>query len=218
MKGETTDKLDYSKEFLIADFIQCYELLRHYNEIGWSITRFAFVELVIGIGAVWAVYSFAVHPDNVGSTIESYHLYAILAILAVCYVFSLLASFLLTRNRVYFTKVSRYLNEHRKLVLSEYPFGFTNETNFYTNIDFPTANNPWSTQLISLYAIQLLSCLILFIIINIVTALTLTTLLTTHHYILSLVLCIAVTVSILFLCLNYTKTHSARIGAIQSKQ
>lgn len=160
MKRKASDhneRLDLAKEFLTQDFNQSYEQLRHYDNMSWDITKFTFIELLAGIAAVWAIYGFALNPDSPSSLIKNNYMLLIPSIFGLCYVFSILASFLLSRNRVYFSKVAKYLNEHRKFSLSLKPIGFENETNFYTNPKFPPAFDKWSTHLVSLYVIQIVS-------------------------------------------------------------
>ena len=58
---------------------------------------------------------------------------------------------------MYYSKVAKYLNEHRKFSIDTKPLGFENSTGFYTNSKFPPAFDIWSTHLVSLYVIQIVS-------------------------------------------------------------
>ena len=147
----------YGTELLSHDFDQSYQQLRHYDTLNWDITKFSFIELLLGISAVWAIYGFAKDSDNVNTLIAINYQWLIPSIFGVSYIFSLLASFLISRNRVYYAKTARYINEHRKLALKHKPFGFENSTSFYTNTSFPPAFDKWSTQLVCFYVIQLVS-------------------------------------------------------------
>jgi hydroxymethylpyrimidine pyrophosphatase-like HAD family hydrolase len=155
------DRIALAKEFLIHDFDQSYQQLRHYDAMSWDITKFSFIELLVGITATWAIYVFAKTPENANSFLSQNYLKLIPTILSVCYIFSLLASFLIARNRVYYAKVARYINEHRKFSLDIKPLGFLNSSEFYTTLDFPPAFDKWSTHLVSLYVLQLISAIIL---------------------------------------------------------
>jgi hypothetical protein len=148
---------EYSKDFLKHDFDQSYQQLRHYDSLNWDITKFSFLELLVGIAAVWAIYGFAKDSDNSGTYVAINYKWIIPSILGICYVFSLLASFLISRNRVYFAKVARYINEHRKFAFESKPIGFKNVSKFYTSPDFPYAFDTWSTQLVCLYVLQFVS-------------------------------------------------------------
>jgi len=147
----------YGNELLSHDFDQSYQQLRHYDSLNWDITKFSFIELLLKITAVWAIYGFAKDSDNVNTLVAINYQWLIPSIFGVSYIFSLLASFLISRNRVYYAKTARYINEHRKLALKHKPFGFENATRFYTNTNFPPAFDKWSTQLVCFYVIQLVS-------------------------------------------------------------
>ena len=148
---------NYGQDFLKHDFDQSYQQLRHYDSLNWDITKFSFVQLLVGITAAWALYVFATDTKNTNSFIAHSYGWIIPSVLGVSYLFSLLASFLISRNRVYFTKVARYLNEHRGFALGTRPLGFMNQTKFYTSVTFPPAFDKWSTQIVCLYVIQLVS-------------------------------------------------------------
>jgi hydroxymethylpyrimidine pyrophosphatase-like HAD family hydrolase len=153
------ERLTLAIDFLNHDFDQSYEQLRHYDNLSWDITKFSFIELLAGIAAVWAIYGFALNPENPSSWIKDNYTLLIPSIFGICYIFSILATFLISRNRVYFSKVAKYINEHRNFSLSIKPIGFSNQTKFYTNIKFPPAFDKWSTHLVSLYVIQLISAI-----------------------------------------------------------
>jgi hypothetical protein len=151
------DKTKHSEEFLNHDFDQSYQQLRHYDSLNWDITKFSFIQLLVGISATWAVYGFAHSLANSDTIFAKKYNLIIPSILGISYVFSILASFLISRNRVYYSKVARYINEHRKFSLSVKPLGFNNITEFYTNTSFPPAFDIWSTHLVSLYVVQVIS-------------------------------------------------------------
>lgn len=151
------EQTKYGHDFLIHDFDQSYQQLRHYDSLNWDITKFSFIELLLGIAAVWAIYGFAKDVGNQQTFVAKSYEWIIPSVFGVCYVFSLLASFLISRNRVYYAKVARYLNEHRGMALSSKPHGFINRSRFYTNDAFPPAFDTWSTQIVCLYVIQLVS-------------------------------------------------------------
>ena len=151
------DRLKHSEDFLSHDFEQSYQQLRHYDSLSWDITKFSFIQLLVGMSAIWAIYGFAKAPENLDTIIAKNFILIIPSILGISYIFSILASFLISRNRVYYSKVARYINEHREFSLGVQPIGFTNSTKFYTDKNFPPAFDIWSTHLVSLYVIQIVS-------------------------------------------------------------
>jgi hypothetical protein len=156
-KTNFNQRENYGKEFLKHDFDQSYQQLRHYDSLNWDITKFSFAQLLVGITASWALYVYATDMENTNSFIAHSYKWIILSIFGLSYLFSLLASFLISRNRVYYAKVARYLNEHRGFALQTKPLGFMNQTKFYTNITFPPTFDMWSTQIVCLYVILLVS-------------------------------------------------------------
>lgn len=154
---ENTSITKFHMEFLKSDFDQSYQQLRHYDSLNWDITKFSFIQLLLSVSAIWGLYSFSQDTKNSHSFVTDNFNLIVPTIIGGSYVFSLLASFLISRNRVYFAKTARYLNEHRKFSLSQNPAGFKNYTKFYTNLNFPNAFNIWSTHLVCLYVIQIVS-------------------------------------------------------------
>ena len=84
----------------------------------------------------------------------------IVLLLIVSGLFTLLCILALLRNRVYFCKVSHYINEHRNLCLNQQPFGFSNKSGMWTDYRFPKLTDWTSTQFISIYLLSL--CLVAF--------------------------------------------------------
>lgn len=156
---KNNDNTDFEKDFLLSDFNQSYQQLRHYDVLNWDITKFSFLQLLLSVGAIWAIYNFA--QKNSDSFIVQYQPFLIATICLISYLFSLLVSFLLVRNRIYYTKVARYLNEHRELALRNNPSGFNNYTKFYVDYGKPKVFEKYSTQSVFLYIIQFLSSLLL---------------------------------------------------------
>lgn len=159
-KMEDQAKIKHAENFLNVDFSQSFDQLRHYDSMIWDITKFTFIQILGSITAIWAIYAFAQEPDSITSWIAINYMFLIPSIFGMSYIFSVLASFLISRNRVYFAKVARYLNEHRNFSISQKPLGFENKTKFYTSDRFPTAFDIWSNHLVSLYIIQLLGAII----------------------------------------------------------
>ncbi len=102
-----SERVDLAIDFLKQDFNQSYQQLRHYDSLSWDITKFSFIELILGITSIWAIYGFSKDPLNASSIISINYKLLMSAILAISYVFSVLASFLISRNRVYFSKIAR---------------------------------------------------------------------------------------------------------------
>ncbi len=147
----------FQKDLLVNDFQQCMYMLRHYDSVNWDLTKFSFGQILVVIGACWTILN---HEREVGKTlldvykdgISNYIVGGIL-VLSTCFVFLTLAAIM--RNRTYFVLMGRYLNEHRRNVFKDKPFGFENESKMWNNPAYPTTIDWKSTQMI---------CVILFFI------------------------------------------------------
>jgi len=202
------EQLKYAEDFLKHDFAQSYQQLRHYDKLSWDITKFSFVQLLVGVAATWTIYVFAKNPPNSNSFITENYTLVIPTVFFICYIFSILASFLLSRNRVYFSKTARYLNEHRQFSLATKPIGFMNTTRFYTNIKYPPAFDQWSTHLVSLYVIQIVSgiifgAMIYCILVNLISSLFI-------NYLISGILGIFSILINLYIYINYLKKQDKK--------
>lgn len=146
--------------FLARDFTQSFDQMRHYDVMMWDITKFTFGELIVAVAASWAIYSFATN-SAVPSAWQNQWPLAVATLLGISYLLSLLAIFMLTRLRLYFVVVARYVNEHRHFFLLGRPLGFPNESGMYTDHKYPSAFDRESTQMVSIYVIALVASMML---------------------------------------------------------
>lgn len=152
----TNPPLDYCKDFLIEDFSQSMETHRHYDTVNWDITKFAFGEILIAIGACWTIFTI-----GTGIT-ECYKWLTMSIICASSWLFGMMSIYTIIKNRTYFVRTSRHLNELRKKVIQRNPFGFNNSANFWADPTKPKVKDWVSTQFISLYMLSILTTAISF--------------------------------------------------------
>ena len=152
----TNPPLDYCKDFLIEDFSQSMETHRHYDTVNWDITKFAFGEILIAIGACWTIFTI-----GTGIT-ECYKWLTMSIICASSWLFGMMSIYTIIKNRTYFARTSRHINELRKKVLQRNPFGFNNSANFWADPTKPKVKDWVSTQFISLYMLSILTTAISF--------------------------------------------------------
>ncbi len=150
-KARVDRKNDQYIELLIADFSQCMELHRHYDVMNWNITKFAFSEIFVAIGAIGAIYP----TKEVGIDISAKWL-LIAIICGMSFVFGMLALAVIAINRKYFVKTSRHLNEYRSLIVKEHPLNFNNVSGFWCEASFPKYRDWCSTQFLSIYMLGIL--------------------------------------------------------------
>lgn len=143
--------VDYCKSLLLEDFSQSMNTHRHYDTVNWDITKFTFSEILIAIGACWTIYTFA---NGIGENVK----WLTMAIVcAASWLFAIMALYTIVKNRTYFVRISRHINELRNHVLKVEPIGFKNLTGFWHNPKYPKVKDWCSTQFVSIYMIGILS-------------------------------------------------------------
>jgi hypothetical protein len=150
---------EYHKEaigFLGRDYGEVFSQLREYDKQLWEITKFSFLQLVGSIGAVWTVFALANGKEAPAVLKTQWELVGAI-ILAISFLFSLLAVQYIVRIRVYFAATARYINDYRGFFLSTMPVGFRNRSGFFANHQYPKAFDQGSTQLLSTYFISVVS-------------------------------------------------------------
>ena len=145
--------LDYCGQLLIEDFSQCMEMHRHYDSMNWHITKFAFGEILVAIGACWTVFNLDMAKD----TIPDLKWIVMLLICAASLIFGLMAIFTIVKNRVYFVRTARHINELRHHVLQRKPYDFKNKARFWEDPEYPAVRDYDSTQFVSLYMLVFLN-------------------------------------------------------------
>lgn len=158
----TEPPLDYCGQLLIEDFSQSMEMHRHYDSLNWQITKFAFGEILVAIGVCWTVFNL----DSANEATPNLKWIVMLLICAESWLFVMLSIYTIVKNKVYFVRTARHINELRNHVLQRKPFGFANETYFWSNPAYPIVRDYRSTQYVSFYMIVILttalSCAALF--------------------------------------------------------
>lgn len=152
----TEPPLDYCGKLLIEDFSQSMEMHRHYDSLNWQITKFAFSEILVAIGACWTVFNL----DSVGETTPNLKWIVMLLICSASWLFGMLSIYTIVKNRVYFVRTARHINELRNHVLQCMPYGFTNESNFWANPSYPMVRDYRSTQYVSFYMMVILTTML----------------------------------------------------------
>lgn len=123
---------------LQSDFEQCFEQMRHYDDVFQNSLQFVYTGVVAVPGASGTLFSiWGTKTSN-------------LATLSVILLFSWLAGIVvvteLAKNRVYFARVARYVNEIRRLYLVKSQAGIKNEAKMFTDPTFPHVLDWGSTQ------------------------------------------------------------------------
>ena len=154
----TDPPLSYCSQILTEDFTQSMEMHRHYDSMNWQITKFAFGEILIAIGACWTVFSLEKTPES----LPNLNWIAMCIICLSSWLFGLLSLYTIAKNRRYFVRTARHINELRHHVLQRKPYGFTNDSHFWDDPNYPKVRDLSSTQFISYYMLTALTVLMSF--------------------------------------------------------
>jgi len=134
--------IEHEKEalkFLERDFNQCFQQMRHYDTQNFGILRFSFTGYTTLISVGLGLYQFGL-KESKNFTLP------IIAALSIGFVIGLFMFTLAMRNRIYFVRIARYINEQRGLFLQFKPFGFENKSTMYTDCKRPAFFNWHSSQ------------------------------------------------------------------------
>jgi hypothetical protein len=82
--------------------------------------------------------------------------YIIVLLLLFSALFVLLSIIVVVKNRTYFVKMSRYLNECRDYAIQNNVIGFDNKSNMWHDYKYPKRIDWFSTQMLCLYLLTLL--------------------------------------------------------------
>lgn len=141
---------EHGARFLDRDFEQSFIQMRHYDGQIIEIVKFALGAFAPIVGGSLAIYQYGLdhHVDYRSVSI---------AVAATGLLLGLTLLALATRNRVYFVRSARYVNEQRRLFMQGQPLGFQNETGMYTNPVSPAYFNWWSSQTLFLGSLGILN-------------------------------------------------------------
>lgn len=139
--------MSIEEDLLKSDFEQCFEHLRHYDNLFISMSNFLYSGYAAVIVAVFTFYS--AYPRNITSSI------GITCLLLFSFFVGILILGFLIRNRIYYVFLSRFINEIRRDYLIKKPMDFKNESGMYKDPQNPTIFNPGSTHMILMYFVIL---------------------------------------------------------------
>jgi len=139
------------EELLKSDFEQCFEHMRHYDNIFMNIVNY----ILLGYTAI-----FTASTALLSSNLNMFKIIAGVGILSILSSISatLLLGFLM-RNRVYFVSVAKYVNEIRNIYLKNNPLGIKNSSGMYVDNKYPKVWNWGSTHLSLLFFVAFLNSL-----------------------------------------------------------
>lgn len=137
-------------KFLGNDFNQCFQQMRHHDNQIFNILKFMFTAYTALAGAALALYQFGIKESKDLSLPAIAAL--IIGLLIGLFMFSMVI-----RNRAYYVKVARYINEQREFFLNIKPMGYINHTDMYMGGSRPKYFNMFGTQAWFTYLIAFLN-------------------------------------------------------------
>lgn len=136
---QLSDEDKEALKFLERDFIQNFNQMRHYDAQIFDTFKFLFSCYIGLVGFSLGLYQFGV-KENIDLRLPG------MAALTIGLLLGVFMYAVVLRNRVYFVKSARYINEQRKLFLALRPLGFGNISDMYTNPSHPPYFQWRSTQ------------------------------------------------------------------------
>ena len=138
-----------SLRYLLVEYQQCFEHMRHHNNISISLAKFIYTILAaLGTGA------FALFKYLEG---EAYQYLIVGSVVLFALVIGIAFSALMVRNRIYFVIVARQVNSIRNYLISRMKLDFSNYNKCYLDSSKPKAFNLNSSYLLILLIISLLN-------------------------------------------------------------
>ena len=141
-----------SLEYLISEYQQCFEHMRHHNNISISLAKFVYTILAaLGSGA-FVLFKFLEG--------EVYQYLVVGSMLLFALVIGIVFSALMVKNRIYFIVVARQVNSIRSYIISRMELDFSKYNKCYLDSSTPKAFNLNSSYLLILFMISLLNGLL----------------------------------------------------------
>jgi hypothetical protein len=142
MIPQQNQKPSYEKEsleFLANDFSQSFQQMRHYDSQIADLLKFIFTAYTALIGLAIGLYKYGLKESIDFSS-------AAIASLFVGLVIGLFIFGVIIRNRDYFVRVARYVNEQREFYFKYKPVAFQNKSAMFTDCSLPAYWNWRSSQ------------------------------------------------------------------------
>jgi len=139
--------------FLVTDFAQCFEQTRHYNSQILTTLKFIITFYTTICGLVWGLFHYSIEKNiNITS--------ALIIALCVILLFGLILLIFAVRNRIYFVKCMRYVNEQRGYYLQRISPKFPNKSGMFVDPKKPKYFNWSSSQSWLIYTISVMNSLV----------------------------------------------------------
>lgn len=138
-----------SVDFLITEYEQCFEQMRHYDTTQNALLTFALTGYISIFAATYAIYQYS--TDNP----IKYTFLTLIFLLSSLAGITILIAF--TRNRIYYTAVAKQVNRIRSYFLDNSELDYIKYNNCYTSYNKPKNFHWLSTYSMYIIVISLLN-------------------------------------------------------------
>lgn len=147
-------KNDNKLNFILVEYQECFEHMRHYDNIAQELFKFSFTYYSAIITLSIALYGFLFNEGTINP--DSYLYFSLLFFLG--FVIGCLLILLLVRNRKYFIDVAHQVNCIREFYMKDID-SFANQLPFKT--DYPKVTNAKSSHFFIYYIFHLVNSIFL---------------------------------------------------------
>lgn len=152
MEHAIFDKND-SKDFLLAEYRECFNHMRHYDSVEVDFVKFSFSGYLALIGGSFALFQYLINNSLRGLCISGLLFFGFLA--------GIILLAFAVRNRSYYVIVTCQVNSIRKYFLENSEIEFIKHNKCYLDPTKPKNFNPKSTYTFLILLIVLFNSLIL---------------------------------------------------------
>ncbi|MBI5205884.1 MAG: hypothetical protein HZA11_13300 [Nitrospirae bacterium] len=131
------------EEYLLEDFKQYHEWMRHYDKSFTSMINFLYSGYAAVITAAYVLYS--KYPNTKEASLGATLLFSLATLLSPVFIFWLM------KKRKYFSDTARWINKIRNSYLKQQPMGIDTPASHLENENYPPYFNRSSTHVILLY-------------------------------------------------------------------
>ena len=135
--------MESHEEYLLEDFKQYHEWMRHYDKSFTSMINFLYSGYAAVITAAYVLYS--KYPNTKEANLGATLLFSLAALLSPVFMFWLM------KKRKYFSDTDRWVNKIRNIYLKQHPLGIDSPASHLENENYPPYFNRSSTHVILLY-------------------------------------------------------------------
>lgn len=150
MNLENENEPAKGSSFLQIDFTQCFEQMRHYDQMQMALLKFAYTGYTAIVSGSYILL-------KIGETKEMSFTPVIVLLLLVSFLIGLIVSSIFIRNRYYFVVVSRHVNELRDMFSGDKFLTSKSKSGISKEFGKTSYWNPFSSHMLAFYLLSVLN-------------------------------------------------------------